>query len=374
MTQSRRRVSTVILVRGELARQTLASIATSMTGGAQVFLGVIGPVLAGVLALAAAPLLYAGTLHYAEGVLIFLVHTALTCLPIFFLRYRVLPTRFMDWAAGHPISPRIRLAGDALAVAILVAPLAGIYVISSLVWVYQWPTWLRSAWLTAYSAVLLSLFLNCMFGMLVMNWRWRLDQSRRRGTATSTHFASRTIVRAPIGLELGNLIVAFYLLWLPYWRQKPISWHLAQAVMTLLTEMGLVWLLLNNQRSPWQAAISPFIAVCIVGMTLWRDAIVQRSLAHLLVVVHGWPIKFARLGLIAHVWATLPAMLVPVLALFVAQTLGSPVFDRPSTWWFAVAAAAGAPTVVLFTKVNTPGRWALASVWAGILIVCGEIL
>jgi hypothetical protein len=180
------------LVRGAVARQTLGSIVSSLVGAVPIFLGVIGSVLAGVLALAIGPLLYAGTLHYPNGVLIFSVHTAVTCLPIFFFRYRVLPTCFMDWAAGQPISLRFRLAGDALAVAILVAPLAGIYVISSLVWLWQWPTWLKSAWLTAYSAVLLSLLLNYIFGMLVLNWRWQVDRFHRKGAAMGTPFASRT--------------------------------------------------------------------------------------------------------------------------------------------------------------------------------------
>ena len=374
MTKPTRRVSTVILVRGELVRQTLASIATSMAGAAPIFLGVIGPVLAGVLALAVAPLLYAGTLYYPNGVLIFSVHTALTCMPIFFLRHRVLPTSFMNWAAGQPISPLFRLAGDVLAVAIGVSPLAGIYAMSSLVWAWQWPPWLRSAWLPAYTTVLVSLLFNCMFGMLVLNWRWRVDRSRRKGTATGGPHSSRKELQERLGFGAGHLVIARYLLWLPYWRQKPVTWHLGQVATTLLIGVGLVYLLLNHDNSPWQAAISPSIAVFIVCITLWRDATVQRSLAHLLVVVNGWPIAFARLRLIANVWAVLPAMTVPVLALFVGQGFGAPASDRASLWWFAVAAAAGAPMVVLLTKVHTPQRWAMASVWAGTLIVCGGSL
>lgn len=346
-------------------------IGASIAGAAPILLGVVGSVLLGVLALIVVPLIYSVSSPILEGVAIFAAHTLIVSLPLFLIRQRVLPDVFLSWSAPLPVSRWCRFTGDAWATAIMLAPLGGAYLVSSLVWVWQWPLWLRSVWLPAFAAVLLSLVFSWLFGMVVLHWHWRADRARRTGVAAQGCGAPGFAPGAPVGLYAHEFTLAHKLLCLPLWRQKSALWHVAQSTLMVLMAASVMGILLLKSPAPsWRVALGPFLALLVVGLTLWRDAAMQRNLSHLMREGSAWPLSWVWLQRVAILWAVLPAIGLS-FGLLVAPILGPPASATGPFGWFPIVVALGALMVLWFTKIGTRERWAFAIVWAATLVICG---
>lgn len=198
-------ISGWIGLRSELSRQALQDVGTKASNAAPIVLGVMGPLLLGLLAMLAAPLLYAVTLPLPEGLALFAAHTLVAAIPIFMLRQRVLPDSLLAWEAGLPIPPHHRIVGDALATTILVAPLFVAYLVSSLVWFWQWPPWLRPVWAAGSAAILASTLGTWLIGMLLLSLRSRSLRASRRGSgAAAIHRHDLEAARIPLVAQPGR--------------------------------------------------------------------------------------------------------------------------------------------------------------------------
>ena len=326
--------------------------------------------LAAAAALLAAPLLYAVTLPLPEGLALFAAHTLIAAIPIFMLRQRVLPDSLLAWEAGLPIPPRHRIIGDALATTILVAPLFGAYLVSSLVWFWQWPPWLRPVWAAGSAAILASTLATWLIGMLLLSLRSR----SLRGSGAARRQSTGMTWKLPAYRWSRDLAVAHALLLKPLWRRNALLWRAGHPALIVLAAACLLAMpLLPPETFTWQPVLATLSALLYVAVVLWRDALMQSSLAHLAKEIAGWPVSFEHLNAVSRTWTLLPTTLLALLPLGAILLAASPrSFSAPL--WFAGIGLVGAPAMLAVTKTWTRNRWAMAFVLVVALPISGDFL
>lgn len=367
-------ISNWIGLRGELSRQALLDVGTRALNSAPIIVGVMGPVLLGVVAMLAAPLLYAVTLPASEGFALSVAHTLVAAIPLIMLRQRVLPDSLLAWEAGLPIQPRHRIIGDARATTVLVVPLFGAYLVSSLVWFWQWPPWLRPVWAAGSAAILASTLATWLIGMLLLSLRSRSLRASRRGSGSARPQSTGMTWKLPAYRWSRDLAVAHALLLKPLWRRNALLWRAGHPALIVLAAACLLALpLLPPETFTWQPVLATLSALLFVAVVLWRDALMQSNLAHLTREIAGWPVSFEHLNAVSRIWTLLPTTLLALLPLgAILLAASSRSFSAPL--WFAGIGLVGAPAMLAITKTWTRNRWAVAFVLVVALAISGDFL
>lgn len=367
-------ISSWIGLRGELSRRALLDVGTSALNSAPIIVGVMGPLFLGVVAMLAAPLLYAATLPLPDGFALFAAHTSIAAIPFFMMRQRVLPDSVVAWAAGLPVQLRHRIIGDAWATTILVAPLFGTYLVSSLVWFWQWPPWLRPVWIAAIGAILVSTIATWLIGMSMLSMRSRPDRATRRETVSVTPQATGMAWNETAEQWSRDLVVAHYLLLKPQWRRKTFVWRVGHPSLIVFAGACMMGIpLFKHDAYAWQSALAPLAATLYVGVILWRDALMQENLTHLRREVSGWPVSFGHLNVVSRTWAVMPTTFLSLFPLAAVYWNSSP-HDVRVPLWYAVIGLVGSPTMLAITKAWSRNRWAAAVVLVVALAICGGFL
>ena len=101
---------------------------------------------------------------------------------------------------------------------IIVGPVAVAFAVSTAIWFYQWPDWLRPVAPMALALTALSLLLAWLLSTLVLAQRVRMPAARKPGRArpAPTSYALRAS-RVPKPLYRWH-----QLFWLPFWRADDV--------------------------------------------------------------------------------------------------------------------------------------------------------
>lgn len=307
-----------LLFRTRLAHHALLHVAATLKSSAEIVLLAFGPVLLGLFACIALPGLIAPTLPWPQALALVAAQVGVAALPALLLRKRLHPADVLQWTRPLPIAPRWRWSADAAVAAMLMAPLALVYAISTAIWLYQWPDWLRPVAGRSVGLTLLSLLLAWGASTLALARRAHLPAAarpRRRAKAAAVYLPRTPTPRL---LHLWH-----HLFWLPYWR--------ADNVVGMQQTLLLLGALASVAAWRWHPAPVPpalwggLASLLLMVLTDRGDQAVREQVALLRPVMAAWPLRTGRLYLLAAAFGLLPGA--AVLAAFAALMLGMAGID-----------------------------------------------
>jgi hypothetical protein len=330
-----------------LARHALLQFARSLQSSLEYILLAFGPVLIGLLACIALPGLFAATLPWPQALGLFAGQTVLASAPVWLLRKRLHPAAVVTWSLPLPIAARSKWLAEAAVAGMIVGPLAAAYALSTLIWLQQWPDWLRPVAPRALLLTLASLLLAWLLATLTLIGRARMPAARKPGRA-------RPAPSAYVPSRGGLARFWFQLFWLPYWR--------AENVVGIQQTLLLAGALLSVGVWMWHPPVVPpalwgaCAALLLMLLTDRGDKAVAEQIALLRPVAAGWPLRTERLYRLAMLFTLLPAL--AVMASFAALTLGrvTPGYSHQvAIVWLCVAAVAQLALIGL-RKLSVRGR------------------
>lgn len=339
--------------RARMTHQALRRVIPSLSSSLEIiFLG-FAPVVIGLLACIALPGLFAATLAWPQALALLAAQVLVATAPVWLMRKHLHPAEVTLWSRTLPISPRLRWGADAMAAAIIVGPVALAFAISTTIWLYQWPDWLRPVAPAAVSLTVLSLLLGWLLSTFVLAQRVRMPAARKPGRARSA--PTSYVSGAPRMLK--PLYQWRQLFWLPFWRADDVI-GIQQTLLLIGAALGVTAWMWHPPLVPpalWGACS----ALALMLLTDRGDKAVAEQIARLRTVAAGWPVDTERLFRAAMVLSLLPGLC--VLAWFAALTLGRAAAGYSTTVavvWLCFAAIAQIAIVAL-RGLSARGRTAL---------------
>nr|WP_315216200.1 hypothetical protein [uncultured Duganella sp.] len=339
--------------RASMTRQALLRIIPSLSSSLEIILLGFAPVVIGLLACIALPGLFAATLPWPQALALVLAQVLVATAPVWLMRKHLHPAEVTLWSRALPISPRLRWSADAMVAGIIVGPVAVAFAVSTAIWFYQRPDWLRPVAPAALALTVLSLLLAWLLSTLVLAQRVRMPAARKPGRARP----------APTSYVPGEqripkpLYQWHRLFWLPFWRADDVV-GIQQTLLLLGAMLGVsVWMWHPPLVPPalWGACT----ALTLMLLTDRGDKAVAEQIARLRPVAAAWPIDAERLFRAAMVLTLLPGLC--VLAWFAALALGRAAAGYSTTVaivWLCFAAIAQI-AVVASRGLSARGRTAL---------------
>jgi len=339
--------------RARMTHQALLRIIPGLSSSLEIILLGFAPVVIGLLACIALPALFAATLPWPQSIALLATQVLVATAPVWLMRKHLHPAEVTLWSRTLPISPRLRWSADAMVAAIIVGPVSVAFAISTAIWFYQWPDWLRPVAPVALALTVLSLLLAWLLSTFVLAQRVRMPAARKPGRARL----------APPSYVPGapRMFTPLYqwrqLFWLPFWRADDVI-GIQQTLLLLCAALGVtVWMWHPPLVPPalWAACS----ALALMLLTDRGDKAVAEQIARLRPAAAGWPIDAERLFRAAIVLSLLPGLC--VLAWFAALTLGRAAAGYSTTVaivWLCFAAIAQIAIVAL-RSLSARGRTAL---------------
>ena len=335
-----------------LAHHALLHVVASLKSSAEIVVLGFGPVLLGLFACLALPGLIAPTLAWPPALALVAAQVLVAALPAVLLRKRLHPADVLQWSRPLPVAPALRWQADAAVAAMLMAPLTVVYAISTAIWLYQWPAWLRPVAAASVGLTVLSLLLAWGASTLVLAWRARRPAATRprHGAPSAARYTPRAL--RPLALHLWQ-----QLFWLPFWRAENVVG--AQQTLLLLGALASVatWRLHPAPVPPalWGALSSLLLMV----LTDRGDKAVREQTELLRPIIASWPIRPQRLFFTAAVFGLLPAAAVlagfAALMLHASASNAAGLSTRTATVWLCAAALAQL-VVVAPRRISARGR------------------
>lgn len=359
----------MLSLRHRISKQILVEIARYLAGLAPIVIGVLGPVLMAAVAVLVLPLLYSATLSRSTAVSIVLVQALIFVLPTVVLRKQLLSAPFLAWSRTLPTSLLTDLLGDALAVGVLIAPIGLAYFISSLVWLFQWPQWLRPVWPQAFGAVFISWLLSWALGVVVLHHRRQSEMPRGKPIEQRADTRLQTSWGTARQRGLPVFVTAYYLIRLNFTREKSVLWHACQSAWVVM----VIGFLIALCRPVGLPAYALLFSTGLVGWTIWRDRVATKLLSHLRCALICHPVPMRGLQRIAKSWTLLPSI-GSTLGVFFIVSFG--LQQRPALRLLVYAAIGLVGATILVSRPNASAkeRWAVVLIWLAALIVCGDNL
>ncbi|NGZ83167.1 hypothetical protein [Duganella aceris] len=359
-----------------MAHHALLRFAASLQSSLEIVLLGFAPVMLGLIACIALPGLLAATRPWPQALALLAGQTLLASAPVWLLRKRLHPAEVLLWSRPLPITPRQRWAAEASVAGLIVGPLSLAYAVSTAIWLYQWPDWLRPAAPQALLLTVLTLLLAWLLSTLMLARRARMPAARKpgRARAVATAYVPRlprlprlpglpgrpdSPRRAPLGYYWRQLF------WHPFWRAE----NLVGIQQTLLLCAALFSVALWLWRPPlvppalWGACA----ALALMLLTDRGDKAVAEQIALLRPIVAGWPMRPERLFRCAMLFSLLPGLC--VMACFALLTLvraGAHYSHTVAIVWLCCAAVAQL-AVVSLRRLSARGRVGL--VFGAILLL-----
>jgi hypothetical protein len=344
-----------------LARHALRRFAASLQSSLEIILLGFAPVIVGLVACIALPGLLAPTQPWPQALALFAAQVLLASAPVWLLRKRLLPADVLLWSRPLPIPPRGRWIADAAVAGMIVGPLTLAYAVSTAIWLYQWPDWLRPAAPQAVLLTALSLLLAWAVSTAILARRARMPAARTPGPARAV--AASYVPRAP-----RRLILPYYwrqLFWRPFWRAE----NVVGIQQTLLLAGALlsvgVWLWHPPLVPP--ALWSACAALTLMLLTDRGDKAVAEQIALLRPVAAGWPMRPARLFRCAMLFSLLPGLC--VMACFALLTLGRAAAGYSHTVAVVWLCFAGLAQIAVVSLRNLSARGRVGLVIGAIIIL-----
>lgn len=347
----------------ESSRQFLRVVSATMLHAAPIVVFVMGPLIIGLIAFIALGPLMAPSFSLVQGAALVFGQSALIALPLFLARKLVLPDSVLAWRAGLPIRWQTQLAADACAATVLLSPLFSACLLSALVWFWQWPRWLRPLWDISVLCLLASMFGAWCFSVLMLAMRGRILLRWSFPVKMLTCNGAGKIER--LGWRQWGILRDLILR--PVWRSNSMVWQVLHPLLIVIAASCIgVISLVEPTQVPWRAAFSLVVATDVVGLTLWRDSVMQANLAYLSKEILAWPISFSRLVLFARLWAVWPGSALAVF--FLTTYLNRVPWSAVGATFFGLTLA-GPYTMLALSKSTTPGRAGFAfCLWAMFII------
>jgi hypothetical protein len=268
------------------------------------------------------------------------------------------------WCRPLPIPPRRQWGANFAVAGMIIVPLSAAYALSTAIWLYQWPEWLRPV---APQALLLtagSLLLGWIVSTLVLAQRCRMPAAARLDPDRPAPgpYIPRTPRLSAAGATAQRARTAPYhwrqLFWLPFWRAESVV-GIQQTVLLLGAMLSIaVWL--------WRPPVVPATlwganaALLLMLLTDRGDKAVTEQTALLRPVAAAWPVRIERLFRFARVSTLLPGL--AVMAWFALLTLGHPgrasaagYSTTVATVWLCFAGVAQVAVVTL-RRLSVRGR------------------
>lgn len=358
-------------LRARMTRQALLRIIPSLSSSLEILVLGFAPVLIGLLACVALPGLYAATLPWPRAMALVAAQALLATLPVWLLRKHLHPAEVTVWSRALPIGPRLRWGADALAAGLVVGPVGAAFAISTAIWLYQWPDWLRPVAPLAVALTALSLLLAWLLSTLLLGRRARMPAARKPGRARAVPSgytpASFVSSAAPVSSALSTppdarrgppqplsqrrsqrLWYALWhrLFWLPFWRGDDVV-GIQQTLLLLGAMLSVAFWMAHPPLLPpalWGASS----ALTLMLLTDRGDKSVAEQIARLRPLAAAWPVDTTTLFRAAMLSSLLPGLC--VLAWFGLLALGRAADGYNATValvWLGVAAAAQGAVVGL---------------------------
>lgn len=301
-----------------------------------VFGALLGPYAGQAIGWPALPLFWAVSLPALPGLAVVVGHALIATLLAWALREALLPRRWMEAERALPLAHVEAWTADAAVVALTQTPLALLYLASWISWRLHAPAWMHGLWLGSALALLASLLIGLVLGVLLL--RWRRQPPRWRGRLLAAQLTAPRPPRVWVALLL-----------IPLWRgpARALGLWLAACLTGLLLCLQQAWLAPDTLR--WWLAAYAGIALLGAsrGLTLARrdlQALAGASLPlplrprawhhaqHLLALAPAllaWPLLVAMLVL--GPWQLAPlagplflatGLLAPILTLYLPAAAG----------------------------------------------------
>jgi hypothetical protein len=341
---------TYLSFRLRLARHALLRFAASLQSSLEIILLGFAPVVAGLVACIALPGLLAATQPWPQALALVAGQVLVASAPVWLLRKRLHPAEVLAWSRPLPISPRARWSADAAVAGMIVGPLTLAYLVSTAIWLYQWPDWLRPAAPQALLLTALSLLLAWALSTLILARRARMPAARKPGSgrAAPTSYLPRVPTR---------MVLPYYwrqMFWLPFWRAENVVGIQQTLLMaSALLSVGVwLWRPLPVPPALWGACA----ALTLMLLTDRGDKAVTEQIALLRPITAGWPTRPQRLFRCAMLFSLLPGLC--VMACFALLALGRAATGYSHTVamvWLCFAAVAQI-AVVSLRRISVRGR------------------
>jgi hypothetical protein len=159
---------------------------------------------------------------------------ALLCAwPAWALRRRLLPEDWCVQLRCLPLSASAQWRGDLAVSAVILAPLAALYLVSAASFAIQRPAWWRAAWPAAIASLAASWAASWLLGAAAQAWQRRGVAVRATKALAARDAAATLSMRPALGWSL---------LWTPWWRDAttPSGAALAAGVATAVA-IALAW-------------------------------------------------------------------------------------------------------------------------------------
>lgn len=332
-----------------MARHSLRQFLASMVNSLEILGLVFAPVMLGLLAFLAMPVMMAVTQGPAFALLAVLGQALLVALPVALLRKRLHPADAVAWERALPLPVALGWRADWLVAGRIVGWMAATCAASAAIWFYQWPAWLRPVWGRALCALALSIALGWAMATAIIAARRlglrspRIPRKPGSGTAAvppaTSAYAARPL--RPRYLELW-----WRLFWLPFWRAES-KVGIQQCVLLLAALAGILLWARHALPLP-RAALGLFASTALVLLVDRGDKAVREQAGALAPSLAMWPLAEKPLLLAARAFTLLPAAL--VLAILGVQLLVPPVASLRqglAVAWLCCAMSASLAIVVL---------------------------
>ncbi len=357
--------TSLVAVRLERTRDVLRELLRSLKEALPIVAGVAGPIFIAsfaLLAWAGVPPMKAVTLPWRDGLALWLAQALAAAWPLWALRRRLLPEAWCVQLRCLPFDRRALWWSDVVVSAVVLAPLAVLYVFSVAVFAFHRPAW----WLQAQPLAMLSLaaswLASCLLGAVALAWQ-------RRGVSGRAGRAAR--VRAPEALLARRPRLPWALLWQPAWRGALTPGaRSVLAGMAAALAIAACW-----TRAPWPAVPGAAWALALGALLVALTERLQRTMESHLDALAPWLAALPVSGSWrrqARLLVCAPMVVAGLAA--VALVLASRPWRGPPLAAFAVGVVA-APLIL--TGVPSSRREAHVGLWAlcvGLLTALGSEL
>ena len=345
-----------------MAHQAMVQFVASFKTSLEYILLGFGQVLVGLTACLALPGLFAATRPWPQALGLFAGQTLVASAPVWLLRKRLLPAQALLWCRPLPIPASLQWRANIAVAGMVIVPLSMAYAISTAIWLYQWPDWLRPVVPQALLLTIGSLLLGWIISTLVLARRCRMPAAARPGPnrpAPGPYIPASPRTPANAGAPAQRALYHWrQLFWLPFWRAENLV-GIQQTVLLLGAALGIAaWL--------WHPAVVPpallgfNAAILLMLLTDRGDKAVTEQIALLRAVAAAWPVRIERLFRFARVSTLLPGL--AVMAWFALLTLGhlgragtAGYSTTVATAWLCFAGVAQVAVVAL-RRLSVRGR------------------